>query len=167
MRRSSSWALLLAVALFTSACASGEQTAPAAVDALPSASLPRLDGEGELDPAALAGAPAVVNFWATWCSFCIDEMPALEQVHQELGDEVRFLGVNREDSLETALLMEQETGVTYPSVVDGDGSYFRAAGARGMPTTLLVDSEGVVVYRHAGPLTAEQLEDLIRDELLS
>jgi cytochrome c biogenesis protein CcmG/thiol:disulfide interchange protein DsbE len=167
MRRSTLVLGLLLVSMVAAACGEGASTATAEVDALPSASLPRLDGEGDLDPADLRGEPLVANFWATWCTYCIDEMPALEEVHQALGDRVRFLGVDREDSLEKARLLEQETGVTYPSVVDADGSYFRAAGGRGMPTTLLVDADGVIVYRHAGPLTAEQLEELIHRELLS
>ncbi|MBW3619021.1 MAG: TlpA family protein disulfide reductase [Actinobacteria bacterium] len=168
MRRRTFVPVIVALALVASACASdGGAATPASADALPSASLARLDGEGEVDPADLRGQPLVVNFWATWCVYCIEEMPAFEQVHQALGDQVQFLGVDREDSLEKARALEEETGVTYPSVVDADGSYFRAAGGRGMPTTLFVDADGIIVYRQAGPLTAEQLETLIRDELLS
>ncbi|MDP9021273.1 MAG: TlpA family protein disulfide reductase [Actinomycetota bacterium] len=132
---------------------------------LPDASLPRLDGEGELHTAELRGEPAVVNFWATWCPFCVEEMPDLEAVHRELGDEVRFVGVDKEDDLDKARTLARQTGVTYEQVVDADGSFYRAVQARGMPTTVLVDRHGRIVHRHAGPLTAHELRALIAQHL--
>ncbi len=174
MRRA---ALALAlVALLGAACGGG--TAPAASepqfetigtltggDPLPAATLPYLDAEGALSTDALMGKPAIINFWASWCVFCVEEMPDFESVHRELADEVRFVGVDREDSHDKARALAEETGVTYELVTDDDGSYFRAVKGRGMPTTVFVDAEGVIVYRHAGPVTAEQLRDLITEYL--
>ncbi len=136
--------------------ASGEEVA--------SATLPRLVGEGEVRTDQL-GRPAVINFWATWCTFCVDEMPDFERVHQDVGDEVLFVGVNLEDNLDKARRLATETGVTYELVVDADGSFFRAVEGRGMPTTLFVEADGTVAHRHAGPLDAERLRELVEEHL--
>jgi cytochrome c biogenesis protein CcmG, thiol:disulfide interchange protein DsbE len=129
---------------------------------LPDFVLPYLDTEGTFASDDLAGAPAVVNFWASWCPPCVDEMPDLEEVHRAAEGQVRFVGINREDNLDRARRLAEETGVTYDLVVDEDDDLFRAVRARGMPTTLLVDGDGTIVHRHAGPLDANGLKDLIR-----
>ncbi len=117
-----------------------------------------------LDLGALGG-PAVVNFWATWCAFCVEEMPAFQAVHEAVGDQVRFIGVDREDNVEAALSFLSDVGVTYETVEDVDGSYFTAVKGRGMPTTLFVDGDGIIRYRHAGPMTGEQLRGFIAQYL--
>lgn len=134
-------------------------------EALPEATLPVLAAATSVTTSQLRGTPLVVNFWATWCAFCVEEMPDFEEVHRAVGDRVRFIGVDREDVPERALELAQRTGVTYELLEDRDGSFFRAVGGRGMPTTLLVAADGRVAYRHAGPLDAEQLRGLIRDHL--
>ncbi|MBW3620263.1 MAG: TlpA family protein disulfide reductase [Actinobacteria bacterium] len=134
-------------------------------DPLPDVELARLDGEGSVAMDELGG-PAVLNFWATWCAFCVEEMPDLEEAHQAVGDDVRFVGIDREDpNVEAALALASETGVTYDLVADPDGSFFRAVKARGMPTTVFVDADGVIRYRHAGPLTRDQLLELVEEHL--
>ncbi|MBW3576821.1 MAG: TlpA family protein disulfide reductase [Actinobacteria bacterium] len=168
---------VLAVAVAITGCGDGPQTQVSDVASvpvlgtlepgqrLPDATLPRLDRPGELHTAELRGAPALINFWATWCAFCVEEMPDLEAVHRELGDEVRFVGVDKEDDLDKARTLARQTGVTYEQVVDADGSFYRAVAARGMPTTVLVDRDGRIVHRHAGPVTADQLRALIAQHL--
>ncbi len=172
---------LLLVAVVAAACGMGEESvvgpaAPTAASApsvlgtlqpgqpLPGMELARLDGGGTVDTGELRG-PAVINFWATWCAFCVEEMPALERVHQQVGERVRFLGVDREDDPVRALTLAERTGVTYELVTDPDGSFFRAVQARGMPTTVLVDASGTIAHRHAGPLEAAELLDLIERHL--
>lgn len=142
----------------------GLETLPAG-DALPEAELPYLDRDGALEMGELRGTPALVNFWATWCTFCVDEMPDFEEVHSELDGQVRFIGVNVEDRHDKALVLAEETGVTYELVIDDDRSYYFAVLARGMPTTLFVDDEGRITYRHAGPLDADGLRELIEEHL--
>ena len=140
-------------------------TALASDTPLPSAALPLLRDGGTLTTDELRGSPAVINFWATWCAFCVEEMPDLQALHEEMGDEVRFIGVDREDDDERALRLADGTGVTYDLVSDRDGSFFRAVQARGMPTTLLVDADGIIRLRHTGPVTEDQLRDLIEAHL--
>lgn len=167
-------ALLVATA---SACAAGfsarpsDAAAPAAepaaatVGLLPDAELARLGDPGSLRMSSLHGKPSVVNFWATWCPFCVEEMPSLERVHQEVGGDVHFVGINLEDEDELALKLANGTGVTYQLVKDPRGAYFDAVGGRGMPTTLFVDADGSIVHRQVGPITGQQLRVLVDDLL--
>ncbi len=177
MRRLSHVVLLIVVATLAAGCArdatpTGAGTAsaqmfqqPGSRQLLPQSLLPRLDGEGVLDTSSLHGTPVVLNFWATWCAFCVEEMPALEAVHREVRERVRFVGIDREDNVDKARRLAEETEVSYELVVDDDGSFFRALQGRGMPTTVLVGADGSIVYRHAGPLTAEELRRLIAEHL--
>ena len=164
-RLTSTVAGLLSVVVLA-ACGTAAPASESAGDAaaLPSASLPVLGDDGDdgmVDTSSWRGRPTVVNFWATWCAFCVEEMPAFQAVSQAAGDRVRFVGVDREDRVSEALELARRTGVTYDLVEDPDGVFFRAVGGRGMPTTLFVDADGAVVYAHAGPLTQRRLEELI------
>jgi cytochrome c biogenesis protein CcmG, thiol:disulfide interchange protein DsbE len=111
------------------------------------------------------GEPLVINFWAEWCGPCRAEMPDLEAVHQALGDRVRFIGVNFEDRVPVALAFADEVGVTYELWEDPDGDWFRATGGRGAPYTLLIDADGAVAHRHAGPVTERSLLGLLDEHL--
>ena len=133
---------------------------------VPEATLPDLHGGEALRvPSDLTGKPAVLNFWATWCAFCVEEMPDLEEVHQQLDGRVVFVGIDQDDDVDKARTLADRTGVTYRLVVDGDGSYFRAVQGRGMPTTVLITPDGTIAHRHSGPLDAAQLRDLLEEHL--
>lgn len=132
---------------------------------LPPATLAGFGGGDPVRVAEYRGEPLLVNFWATWCAPCVDEMPALQQVHAELGDRVTFLGVDVRDAPDNAEAFVEELDISYDLAVDAEGDYYREVGARGMPTTLLVDAQGRIVERHTGPLTAGQLRELLAEEL--
>ncbi len=119
--------------------------------------------EGTL--ADLAGTPAVINFWASWCPPCITEMPAFEAVHVELAPQVAFLGFNVGDEPGAARELAERTGVTYPLAEDPDSSIFQAFGGFGMPTTVLVDAEGMIVHMISSRLRAQDLRALIAEHL--
>lgn len=148
------------------ACPDGTTaSAPTGPDALPSATLGVLGDDAQVPVACLVGQPLVVNFWAEWCGPCREEMPAFEAVHQRLGDQVHFVGIDYEDREQAALDFADEVGVTYQLLEDPDGTYFDAARGRGAPYTLLVDETGTIQYRHVGPLTEQSLVDLLAEHL--
>jgi thiol-disulfide isomerase/thioredoxin len=124
------------------------------------------DGE-EVPLADLVGTPTVVNFFASYCVPCITEMPAFEEVHQDLGPgaEVQFLGLAVSDRTADAEELVRDTGVTYPTAEDKDGSVIAALEGIVLPTTVLLDADGAVVARHNGELTADELRALLADEL--
>ena len=119
--------------------------------------------EGTL--ADLAGTPAVINFWASWCPPCITEMPAFEAVHVELAPQVAFLGFNVGDEPGAARELAERTGVTYPLAEDPDSTIFQAFGGFGMPTTALVTPEGMIVHVISSRLRAQDLRALIAEHL--
>jgi thiol-disulfide isomerase/thioredoxin len=109
--------------------------------------------------------PVVLNFFASWCIPCLDEMPAFESVYQELGDSVNFVGLANLDSPDEALEIVAETGVTYPTFNDIDASAITFFGGTQMPTTVFIDTAGEVVSVDSQPFDAEELRARI-DELL-
>jgi thiol-disulfide isomerase/thioredoxin len=114
---------------------------------------------------SLEGGPVIVNFFASDCTPCITEMPAFEEVHQELGDEVTFLGLAVADRPEDALDLVERTGVTYRTAQDKDASVISTLGATVLPTTVLLGSDGEVLASHSGEMSADDLRDLLEDEL--
>lgn len=108
-----------------------------------------------------AGTPLVVNFWASWCGPCVDEMPVFDSVADRAGSRVAILGVNRDDRAQAAQELVAELGVDYDLATDADDSLFRAVRGFGMPTTLFVDADGVIRHRHTGALDGRELVELL------
>jgi cytochrome c biogenesis protein CcmG, thiol:disulfide interchange protein DsbE len=111
----------------------------------------------------LTGAPVVVNFFASWCVPCVEEMPAIEAVHQSLGDQVTFVGLANQDADEDALATVEATRVTYPTFGDPDASALSYFGGLRMPTTVFIAADGTVVDVNSGALTEAQLRAKITD----
>jgi cytochrome c biogenesis protein CcmG/thiol:disulfide interchange protein DsbE len=132
---------------------------PASVHDIPLGTLAE-DGpvEGNLHE-LMDGRPMVVNFFASWCQPCIEEMPAFEQVHQDLGDQVRFVGLAEPPNLEDARELVGQTGVTYPTYADPQGSALAFFEAVNMPTTVFLTADGEVLEMRSRELTEEQLRD--------
>jgi thiol-disulfide isomerase/thioredoxin len=114
---------------------------------------------------SLRGTPVLVNFFASTCVPCIKEMPALEEVHQQVGDQITFLGLAMQDRPEDALDLVERTGVTYQTAQDKDASVITALGGTVLPTTVLLDADGKIVAVHNGELDAGELRNLLADEL--
>lgn len=124
--------------------------------------LPRLGAPSErvtLD--AMAGRSLVVNFWASWCVPCRNEMPVLAAVSEQLGGQVAFVGINHQDGKSAAARFEAETGVGYPSGYDPEGEVAPRYGVVGLPTTIFVGADGTIVGRRLGEVSDVQLRELI------
>jgi thiol-disulfide isomerase/thioredoxin len=122
--------------------------------------LPNLDeSKATVSLASFRGKPVLLNFWATWCTPCVEEMPMLEAAHRRTGAKVAFLGVDRQDFRPDAQSFVRRTHVTYPSAYDRDGSLDERYRLRGMPTSVFIDADGRVVDQVTGPLTESQLDD--------
>jgi thiol-disulfide isomerase/thioredoxin len=132
---------------------------------LPDRELQGFDDAPGMALSDLRGAPAVINFWATWCASCVKEMPALQQVAAEVEGRVAFLGVNVQDAPVNAISFAERLDISFPLATDPRGAFWQEVGGFGMPTTLLVNSRGMVVYRHTGALEADELRDLLRQRL--
>lgn len=142
----------------------GSDLTLATVTAAPGDEYPRLDGT-RTSMAEYRGRPVVVNFFGSWCAPCKREMPAFERVHQDLGDEVAFLGLNVRDPVERARALVDTTGVTYDIGRDPSGDLARQWGVTTFPTTAFVAPDGSVVRVHSGALTEDELRRLVVEEL--
>ncbi|GMR01802.1 MAG: TlpA disulfide reductase family protein [Acidimicrobiia bacterium] len=132
----------------------------------PAPSVEMVDFDGEqvtLSQYSEAGMPVVLNFWASWCPFCIAEMPDFERVSQATLDEVAFIGVNLQDDQSLATSLAEETGVTYRLTRDPQGVVYAAFGGIGMPTTVFVDASGIVREVVTGQLSESQLRSKIAE----
>ncbi|MGH7426883.1 MAG: TlpA family protein disulfide reductase [Candidatus Methylomirabilaceae bacterium] len=116
---------------------------------------------GSATTASFAGKPLVVNFWASWCTSCLAEIPRFVEVYERHRPEVQFLGLNLQDNPDSAERLAKELGITYVLGRDPQGEAFQAFGGIAMPTTVLIDANGGVVKRLDGEVTAEQLESAL------
>jgi thiol-disulfide isomerase/thioredoxin len=127
--------------------------------------LPALEDGPTVDYARFEDRPLVLNFFASWCPFCIAEMPAFEEVHRRLDGRVGFLGVSQSDARGASIELIHTTGITYPTGYDRHGDLFAGIGSLGMPTTVLIRAGGEIAYVHVGPLDAASLSGLIEEHL--
>jgi thiol-disulfide isomerase/thioredoxin len=125
--------------------------------------LPELERGGVVEYASYSDRPLVINFFASWCPFCIAEMPDFERVHSLLGDRVAFLGVSQSDPRNASIDLVHETGITYDTAIDERGDFFRAVGGQGMPTTIFVRPGGEIAEIWVGPLDAEILTQRVAE----
>lgn len=112
----------------------------------------------------LRGKPVVLNFWATWCVPCKAEMPALQALYNEQGAGSTFelLAINMHEAAEPAAAYGVELGLAFPLVVDLDGQIPSSYRVRALPTTVIIDAQGIVRSQHLGSLDHEQLRDLLK-----
>lgn len=126
---------------------------------VPDFTLPAVEGLGApgFDTAALRGDVTVVNVFASWCIPCRDEHPLLETLKAKTG--VRLFGINHSDAPENARAFLAELGNPYDAVgADRDRRVSIDWGVYGVPETFLVDADGVITYKHVGPLTPAAIE---------
>lgn len=128
---------------------------------LPQATLDCL-GAGPSRPVSAGdGRPTVVNLWASWCAPCVREMPLLEQISQQAGDAVVFVGVDTQDERASAAGLLDATGVTYEQRADPDGLVRNALRAPGLPVTVVFDAQGKEVTRRFGEIKGSWLRDAL------
>jgi len=132
--------------------------------------LPRLDGGGSVSLAEFRGKPVVVDFFASWCTACRDELPELAGLAARAGDRVVFVGVDSEETGD-GLAMARRYGIgAWPLARDTGGS--QQSGLRdalvstpGMPAIAIYDSRGHVVAARLGAVSAATLSQLLDQQL--
>ncbi len=138
---------------------SGER-APQRGDSAPDFSFELADGS-TVALSDLRGRKVLLNFWATWCFPCREEMPALEETLALYGDdEFAIVAVSIEES---RLINEfgREFGLSFPLVSNQAGDISQYYGVSGLPTTFFIDREGVVANRHLGALDRAEIDEIL------
>jgi DsbE subfamily thiol:disulfide oxidoreductase len=131
----------------------------------PSFTMETLDG-GTVSLDEMRGDIVVVNFWATWCGPCRQEAPGFRHLSRKYGSQgVRFLGINERDNRAAAQAFVREFGLGYPSAFDPTGSLADDFALYAMPTTFVLNPEGIIRYRFVGYVTETELQAAIEDLL--
>ena len=98
-----------------------------------------------------AGKVVLVNFWATWCPPCREEIPELIELKKQYGDRLQIIGISEdEDSPEKVLKFAQQKGMSYPIVMATPELIASYGGVPALPTSFLMDTQGRVVQKHSG-----------------
>ena len=130
--------------------------------AAPEASLPVLGAGGSGSLSDYRGQVVVLNFWASWCPPCVDELPLLQRTQRRiepLGATV--LGVNYQDLPEDASQFVDRFGLTFPNLRDRDGEYAEEYAILGFPETFVIDRRGRIAAARRGPVTAGWLDSAL------
>ena len=127
--------------------------------------LPDLEGQVQALE-ALRGKPVLVNFWASWCTPCITEMPSIQRLADDMRD-VPFsvIGVNVGEGELRVRAMAERLGLDFPILLDKDSAAFERLRISVLPTTFLLDGDGVVRYVGRGPLEwdSAEVKDILQE----
>ena len=121
------------------------------------------DGK-EVSLADFAGTPLVVNSWATWCPFCVNELPDFAAAQEELGDSVIIIAIDRQESMSAAKKFSDNLGVTNDMVfwIDSSDSFYREIGGFSMPETIFINAQGETIDHKRGPMDKEEIIERIQ-----
>ena len=127
-------------------------------------------GGSELSLSDVAGQPIVLNFWARFCGPCWSEMPELQDFYEEQQGRLRLLGIDVGQftdlgSPKDAGKLLDALGITYPAGYTDDADVVSNYRIRAMPTTIFIDSKGVVFQTWTGAINRQQLEAIVDDML--
>lgn len=133
------------------------------VKEIPSPTLKDYQGK-EVNLTEFKGKPLVVNSWAVWCPFCVQELKDFAQVQEEFKDEVVIVAVDRAEPLKSAKEYTDEIGLTNKLIflLDPSDSFYRAIGGFSMPETIFINSQGKVVDHKRGPMDQNEMRQRIQ-----
>jgi len=115
-------------------------------------SLPLLEGKTK-SLGSYKGKVVFLNFWATWCGPCRLEMPSMESIYKKFNDKgLEILAVNCSEDKATVSSYMINEGFTFPALLDLDGKVRSAYGVQSIPTTFLIDRDGMIVLRLVGSI---------------
>jgi thiol-disulfide isomerase/thioredoxin len=163
------WAMVLMLAL--AGCQRPDLTAepqPAAgatapAELAPDFTLATLDG-ATVQLSTLRGRWVLVNFWATWCAPCREEMPYLDSLAAQHADRLTVLAVNMRESEDAVAAFVAELDLRLPVLLAPDDATLLAYNVRGLPISFLIDPDGAVVQRMVGPVTPGRVETEIDEQ---
>ena len=122
-----------------------------------------VDAQGtEVSTQSFLGTPTVINFWFSTCIPCERELPDFAEVDAEVGDEVRFIGINTIDPAPVMERFASERGVEYELFQDSFAEFVESAGIAAFPHTLFVTSDGEIIDQ-TGVIDADGLREKVAE----
>lgn len=119
--------------------------------------LSTLDGEKEVSLEDFAGKAVVINFWATWCGPCREEMPLLQKEWEKYQKkDIEFIGIDVMDDKNLAAALTKEMGITYINLHDASGEISNKYGVIALPATFFINKEGLVAIKNYGPFLGKE-----------
>lgn len=112
------------------------------------------------------GKPTLINFWASWCPPCKEEMPHIQKAYEAYGDKVNFFMVDLtfNDNLEKMNEYIEENGFTFPVLLDKTGDVMMDYEVMVIPTTYFVNADNIITHKVMGPMTTEHIQSIM-DEI--
>ena len=141
--------VLVAAAFAGPAAAQFQKTPWPAAQATPALDLVDLQGQ-RWTTERLKGRGVVLNFWATWCPPCKEELPSLQTLHEMGGGDPVVLGINVRETASHVRRYLASTGMNFPVVLDPQAELARRLGVTAFPTTLLIAPDGQIRWRVVG-----------------
>jgi cytochrome c biogenesis protein CcmG/thiol:disulfide interchange protein DsbE len=117
--------------------------------------------QGKEIKVAAGGQPLVLNFWATWCPPCRQEMPELEKFSRQYSDKATFYAINIQESGDKITEFITRNQYSLQVLADKDGTVARSFRVNAIPTTLVIDKQGIIKFRKAGTVTLAELEGVL------
>ena len=126
----------------------------------------------KLNLSELHGSVVLVNFWATWCKPCIDELPSIEILFRRFSHDSHFklVTILFKDDRQSVLWYMKENGYTFPVYMNPDGSASKKFGITGVPETFIIDKKGILRDKKIGPeqwdspIVMEMLQSMIHEQ---
>lgn len=129
----------------------------------PGFQLDRLDGAGSIALSDFRGRVVLVNFWATWCKPCEDEMPSMDRLYRDLHPSgLELVAVSVDEDPSDVEVFRDRMSISFPIVLDPGEEIARLYQTRGYPESLLVGPDGTVLERYVGPRDWEAYRERIR-----
>ncbi len=129
----------------------------------PNISLKDLSGNNVVIPADLKGKVTLIHFWVSSCSYCVTEMCTLESYYRKHHDKgIIAFSINAGEDRKSAIRYISKLKISYPILLDHDLSVTKQYGVVGVPTTYILDREGVLRFKFAGEISAFKLDEAVK-----
>lgn len=139
---------------------------PGALRSVPDITLSDITGRG-VRVTEFVGRPLVINAWAAWCPFCVQELSDFAALQQEFGDRVAIVVINRAEAADVVKQYTEQLGISGKLIflLDPNDSFYQAMGGFSMPETLFVNPDGTVQWHQRGPMAIEQIRQRLKEIL--
>ncbi|MFO7815431.1 MAG: TlpA disulfide reductase family protein [Halanaerobiales bacterium] len=128
----------------------------------PDFTLNNMEGE-EVTLSNYRGTKVFLNFWASWCPPCKEEMPAIQKL-QNNYDDIKVITVNSGEKKDKVSNYLTEKNYTFTTLLDKDGTITTDYLVRGIPTTFIIDEDGIIIRKQSGAITYGKMQEMINQK---